>query len=300
MKKDATEMRGNNVDTREKSKWISGIKPYDELEFRDDFMFGKVMQDKELCRAVLECLLQHPVGELDDPVPQREFRYTSDGMPIRLDIYTRDESTVYDAEIQNLNKKSIAALELPRRTRFYQASMDTDHMDRGGSYKTLPDSAILFICTFDPFGKGLSRYTFRGRCEEDREIAINDGAVRIFYNCCYKGNDIPEELKQFYDYVESGKSSNDLTKRIDGAVIKARKIDEWRSAYMKEMVLFMDARDEGRAEGREEGREEGRNEERKNTEAERKRADTAEQRAEAAEQRIIELEARLAAINGNA
>jgi len=35
------------------------IKKYEELEFRDDFMFGKVMQDK--------------------------------GKPIRLDIYTRDE-----------------------------------------------------------------------------------------------------------------------------------------------------------------------------------------------------------------
>ena len=97
-------------------------------------------------------------------------------------------------------------------------------MDRGGSYKTLPDSAILFICTFDPFGKGLSKYTFRGICEEDREIAINDGAVRIFYNCCYTGNDIPTKLKQFYDYIETGESSNDLTKRIDGAVIDIRKM----------------------------------------------------------------------------
>ena len=44
---------------------------------------------------------------------------------------------------------------------------------------------------------------------------------------------------------------------------------ERQPAYiMKEMVLWMDARDEGR--------EEGRKEERANTEAERKRADEAE------------------------
>ena len=59
---------------------------------------------------------------------------------------------------------------------------------------------------------------------------------------------------------------------------------------MKEMVLLMDAREEGReegkAEGRAEGREEGREEERQNTEAERQRAD-------AAEARIKELEAKL-------
>ena len=291
MTKDATEKNGSNANTRENTKWLSGIKPYEELEFRDDFMFGKVMQDKELCREVLECLLQHPVGELEDPVPQREFRYTSDGKPIRLDIYTRDEDKVYDAEMQNLNNKSVSSLELPRRTRFYQASIDMDHLNKGGSYKTLPDSAIIFICTFDPFGKGLSKYTVRGICGEDREIIVDDGAVRLFYNCCYKGNDIPEGLRQLYDYVETGKSSNDLTKRIDGAVEKARKIEEWRSNYMIESIRLMDARDEGREEGREEGKKEGREEERKNTEA-------ALKRAEVAEKRIIELEAQLAAVNG--
>ncbi len=264
------------------------MKPYEELEFTDDFMFGKVMQDLELCRDVLECLLQRPVGELTDVVSQKEIRYTDDGKPIRLDIYTRDSDEVYDAEMQNLNNKSVASLELSKRTRFYQSSIDTDHMNKHGSYRTLPESTILFICTFDPFGKGLSQYTFRGRCEEDLNLAIDDGTTRVFFNCCYKGDDISEELKNLYDYIETGKKSNDLTERIDAAVDKARKIEKWRSAYMKEMVLWMDAKEEGRAEGIEEGREEGRAEERKNTEA-------AEKRAEIAEARVRELEAALAA-----
>ena len=41
-------------------------KSYEELQFTDDFMFGKVMEDIELCRDVLECLLQEPVGTLQD------------------------------------------------------------------------------------------------------------------------------------------------------------------------------------------------------------------------------------------
>ena len=41
-------------------------KSYEELQFTDDFMFGKVLEDKELCRDVLECLLQEPVGTLQD------------------------------------------------------------------------------------------------------------------------------------------------------------------------------------------------------------------------------------------
>ena len=41
-------------------------KRYEELTIEDDFMFGKVMEDKELCRDVLQCLLEEPVGELED------------------------------------------------------------------------------------------------------------------------------------------------------------------------------------------------------------------------------------------
>lgn len=56
--------------------------------------------------------------------------------------------------------------------------------------------------------------------------------------------------------METGKCSNDLTTRLDQAVEKAKKTEEWRSAYMKEMVLLMDARDEGVEEGINKGREE--------------------------------------------
>lgn len=90
-----------------------------------------------------------------------------------------------------------------------------------------------------------------------------------------KENDLPNDVRKLYEYMNSGKVGSRLTKRIDEAVINAKKIEEWRSAYVKEMVLLMDAR------------EEGREEERLNTEMERRRADEAEAR-------VRELEAMLA------
>ena len=102
---------------------------------------------------------------------------------------------------------------------------------------------------------------------------------------------LTKALRNFYEYIRTGKPDNELTERIHSAVIKGRKNKEWRSAYMKDIARLMDAREEGReegrAEGREEGRVEGREEERKNTERERERANKAEAR-------IKELEAILA------
>lgn len=229
------------------------MKNYEELCFRDDFMFGKVMEDPELCREVLECLLQEPVGVLKKLQIQREIRYTADGKPIRLDVYNEDSGgAVYDAEMENLNHKSVNSHQLPKRSRYYQGAIDIDYMDKGNSYKSLPDSSVMFICTFDPFGKGLSRYTFRERCEEDSALRLGDGTRKIFYNCNYMGEDLSEDLRKLYDYVEGGRPESKLTQKIENAVNKGRKNAIWRTQYMKEWVILQDAKEEGREEGRDE------------------------------------------------
>ena len=236
------------------------VKRYEELTISDDFMFGKTMGDKVLCQDVLEQLLEEKVGELEDVQPQREFRYTSDGKPVRLDIYTRDKKRMYDAEMQNQNHQPVEKLELPKRSRFYQSTMDTDHLSKGKSYRELPEGRVLFLCTFDPFGRGYAKYSFQNLCKEDRELYLKDGTEKIFYNCAAEPEKVPENLRELYDYIRSGKVGGDLSQRIDEAVCIARKNEEWRSEYMKELLHDDDVREEGRAEGREEGRAEGREE----------------------------------------
>ena len=226
------------------------MKSYDELVFSDDFMFGKVMEDKEICREVLECLLQQSVGELTDVQTQREFRYTSDGKPIRLDVYNEDsDGHIYDAEMQNLNHKTVEQHQLPRRSRFYQGTIDIDFMDKKFSYKRLPESKVIFICTFDPFMQGLSRYTFRERCDENPELCLDDGTEKVFYNCKYRGEDVPVDIRNFYEFIGTGRASDELTEKLNSAVAKARRNEVWRAQYMKEWVIIQDARDEGYEDG---------------------------------------------------
>ena len=108
---------------------------------------------------------------------------------------------------------------------------------------------------------------------------LEDGTAKIFYNCTYTGVDIPKELAQLYDYIETGNTTNPLTQRINSAVEKGRRNEIWRTEYMHFERILMDARDEGLEEGRKEGREE----ERANTERERARADEERARADKAE-----------------
>lgn len=185
-------------------------KRYEELTISDDFIFGRTMGDKVLCHDVLERMLEKRVGTLEDIQPQREFQYTVDGKPVRLDMYARDRK----------------------------------------SYKELPEGKVLFLCTFDPFGLGYAKYSFENLCKEDRELCLNDGTEKIFYNCACNSEKVPENLKELYDYIRDGKVGGDLTRRMDEAVRMARENEEWRSEYMKELLHDDDVREEGREEGR--------------------------------------------------
>ena len=119
--------------------------------------------------------------------------------------------------------------------------------------KKLPESRVMFICTFDPFKKGLSKYTFLESSEEMPGLRLEDGTKKVFYNCRYQGGDIPEELQKLYEYVEYGRVDSTLTRKIEQAVDKGRKNALWRTQYMKEWVVIHDAREDGFEDGIEQG-----------------------------------------------
>ncbi|MDD6202570.1 MAG: Rpn family recombination-promoting nuclease/putative transposase, partial [Lachnospiraceae bacterium] len=147
-------------------------KKFEELVMTDDFMFGKVMENNELCRHVLEILLQTKIETLEYPDREKEIRVTGKGKSVRLDIFTKDEhDIIYDAEMQNQNGKPVEKLYLSKRSRFYQSLIDSQLMERGTLYRDLNESYVIFLCTFDPFGEGKYQYTFRNICEENTQLS---------------------------------------------------------------------------------------------------------------------------------
>lgn len=248
------------------------LKNYEDQTFSDNFMFGKVMEDKERCRLVLECLLGRSIGDLENIVSEKKMKQTSDGKMIRYDIFTKDDDSFYDLEMQNLNHKSLQSLELPKRSRFYQGELDVDFFSRNGSYKNLPENNIIFICTFDPFGRGKAVYEYENMSNETPPEPLNDGTRKYYFNCTYENPDIPEELMCFFEFVRTGKATDFLTKELKKAVEENRMNYIYRNEYLRQQVALEDARDEGREEGREE--------ERIHTEEQRKRAEAAEEEVE--------------------
>ena len=160
-------------------------KRYEELTIADDFMFYKVMSDEELCKELLETILDIKIKKLVYHETQAVLKDTYDGEGIRLDIYAADENeTVYNVEMQATDTG-----DLVKRSRYYQSCIDMDLLDKGVRYKYLNKSIVIFICTFDMFNKGLLKYTFNTICNENKDIVLEDGLTKVFVNATYNGND---------------------------------------------------------------------------------------------------------------
>ncbi len=73
---------------------------------------------------------------------------------------------------------------LPKRSRHYQGMMDVQMLPAGEiDYNKLCDSIMIFICTFDLFGKGKLCYTFENTCAELPGLKLYDGAVEDIPEC---------------------------------------------------------------------------------------------------------------------
>ena len=62
-------------------------KTIQQLNLEDDFLFAKVMSDKEVCSKVLEKILSVSLREVSMPATQKTINMLYDGKGIRLDVY---------------------------------------------------------------------------------------------------------------------------------------------------------------------------------------------------------------------
>ena len=257
------------------------ITPFRELPISDDYIFGHLMRDVEICRMFLEALLQKKIARIEIVTSQYDITDSYFSRGIRLDVYLADEvGTVYCVEMQTSGGTRL----LFRRIRYYQSAIDRHHLQRGMDYLLLPESFIILICTEDLFDFNLPVYRRKIVIEDCEEATYNDGSHVYILNGAYR----PGEPVKKKDRRKKGKNGDVETKEAvsvaeeDPAILEflrcirdkdtdkshystplmreiCDEIDEVRddpakeAEYMQYQAKVMDIRREGRAEGREEG-----------------------------------------------
>ena len=222
------------------------FKRLEDLTFTDDFMFSQVMKNKEICKEVVETILGIKVGKIEFLTSQYEIEIDPEAKTIAMDVYLRDEKKIINVELQNGHR-----LELPKRSRYYQAVADIDNTSPGELYSEMKDNYVIFICTFDPFLQGKAFYKFENIClNEDKPLRLNDGTYKIFLNTAADDLTLLDpELKLFYDYIRRGTADSTLTEKINSSITELKENRETRRKYMTYTTRIAEAKSEAREEG---------------------------------------------------
>ena len=205
------------------------VKPIEELTFTDDFMFGRIMQNPEICKGLLERLLEIKIDKIEYPILQKTI------------------APHYKAK----------GINLPKRIRYYQSIMDVDLLLKGNDYTELKESFIIFVCKDDFFGHNLPCYTFENTCKEKNILNLNDMTHKIIFNASAFANENNIEKKSILEYIKNKNSTSDFTLQIDNLVEQTKSNEFFREEYMIKSLFEVDAEKRGFKEGEKNGFEKG-------------------------------------------
>ena len=229
-------------------------KSLQDLTLLDRFLFAEVMEDPKTFENILSIILGEDISIKGRPQSEHESRTSPLKRQVRLDVWAEDETdAVYNVEAQKENTKN-----LPHRSRFYQALIDSKLLDPGEvDFSNMKDCYSIIIAPFDLFGRGLYQYTFQMTCAETGQ-PLEDGATRIFLNTHGKNSeDISPELKGLLYYMEHTTEeiscSTSRLQEIKNHVNIVKSSEEIGVKYMQEWEEKILEKRKARAEGRAEG-----------------------------------------------
>ena len=151
---------------------MAGSKRFQDLNLKDNFLFVNVLSDKEICKQVLEKILNVKISRIEEPEGEKTVDFCYDRKGVRFDIYVKGrshaltdadtvhskneddtaaigtneddgEETVYEIEMQTSTESDIGA-----RAHYYQSMIASQELKKGARYSELPNSYVIFICTF--------------------------------------------------------------------------------------------------------------------------------------------------------
>lgn len=184
---------------------------------------------------------------------QSAMKFAADMHGVRFDAYIKADDMWADIEMQT----SKSGLSLGKRSRYYQSNMDLDCLEQGQDYEKLKKCYVIFICTFDYFGKDEAIYYFQN-CDCEKGLKLDDFSYKIVLNTSCSKDKTPMKLRPLFEYINSSKNSggSELVDKIDERVQKFS-TDTWRRKQMTFEYYVKDKERRAYRSGEEAGREIG-------------------------------------------
>lgn len=169
-----------------------------QFNLMDDDFFAVVMQHEEAFEVMLRIL----TGRNDLHVTEVRTQYSIRnlvGHSVILDGYAEDdEHKLYNVEVQVKNNDYH-----PKRVRYYQSNIDLTNLEKGVKYKNLPDLYLIFITSFDQFGRNKNCYEVK-RFIDGTNQEVSNGIHELYFNTAVKDDSEISKLLQYFENTHSG------------------------------------------------------------------------------------------------
>jgi len=212
----------------EKQNQLTPEEKWEKATIANNFIFYKVMRNNpDICKEFLERLLQFQINKII--ISQEEEIFTDiDSKSIRMDVYAKNETEVFNLEMQSVDTK-----DLPERARYYQGIMDVDNLRTGEEYYKLKTSYIIFICKNDIFNQEQPVYIFQNLCKSNPSLSLNDRTFKYFFIAKNYDKIEDEKQKTILKLVMENISTDSFSEQILELVNSAKKNTEWRRSFME-------------------------------------------------------------------
>jgi len=156
--------------------------------FDDEFMSAAFSDDIKMTQFLIRILLNRKDLTVTKSMSQVQ-KTNLFGKSVKLDVVAEDIfKTEYNIEIQRVGVGASA-----RRIRYHQAMLDSHTLQKGGSYKDLPNLYIIFILEHDIFERGSPVYNVKKLLDitdsEGNNLPFDDDCNIMYVNGEYKGDD---------------------------------------------------------------------------------------------------------------
>lgn len=238
-----------------------------ELSLIDDFLFTEVMSYKETAELVTRLILDRALDIKAENLiiePQKPVNgIDTDRHGIRMDVSITETADKEDnssiIRVYDIEPNNIETINLPKRSRYYQALTDVKLLSTGVDYDSLPELITIWILPYDPFGKNNMIYFVKNIVEGFEDLYYNDGIRKVFlYTDGMLGGS--RELKQLLTYIKSSSTDNAADRQLEqlhSGVEWLRHSSKIGVRYMQMWEIVEHEKKHSRQEGMEEGIETG-------------------------------------------
>lgn len=185
---------------------------FDKMVFSHDIIFSRVLEDLGIAQRIIELACDRQVEKITRHEVQSTKMDALDAKGVRFDVEFIGDGCSYVVEMQRENSDDTA-----RRARYYHSMLAMKSLQPGQEYDELADSIVIFICTFDPLGRGLARYDTSTCYYDDSEgtyASVGDGMRTVYLNARYTKPNVHGELLELLEYIRDPKGCEDSPSRL--------------------------------------------------------------------------------------